>query len=351
MNKNFILNQQHVQFHLSLKDPFIFAAHHLDHYPAGNEHMAPVKIDRPVQWGNDFNPDVPYRMYHGENVPGFPAHPHSGFETITIVEQGFADHFDSKGSSGRYGQGDVQWLTTGKGVQHSEMFPLLSTEHENVLELFQIWFNLANEDKQAEPAYKMLWNEAIPVVKGQDQDGHSYQVKVIAGQFAQTQSLEATPNSWASRKGSQVNIWLISLAPHARLEIPASDENITRFFYLFKGLNVFVNDVQINDHDLLDLDSSVALTVVNGSKASQILWLEGKPIHEEIVQHGPFVASNRQELFKAFEAYQKDEFGGWEWGANDPVLKRDQGRIASYDFGQRTEYPPAPRAVTDIPVN
>lgn len=87
-------------------------------------------------------------MYHGKSVPGFPAHPHKGFETVTIVLQGVVDHFDSKGCFGRYASGDVQWLTTGKGCQHSEMFPLVNREQSNPLELFQIWLNLDRNGKR-----------------------------------------------------------------------------------------------------------------------------------------------------------------------------------------------------------
>ena len=122
-----------ISFKLDLKDPFLFTAHHLDHFPKGNADMGP--LEGAVAAG-------PYNMYYSKTgVPGFPAHPHTGFETITIVDSGMVDHFDSLGSCGRYGHGDVQWLSTGHGVQHAEMFPLLSQEHDNPLELFQIWFN------------------------------------------------------------------------------------------------------------------------------------------------------------------------------------------------------------------
>lgn len=88
--------------------------------------------------GQDFAPNQPWRMYHGEHVPGFPAHPHRGFETVTIVTKGLVDHSDSLGAAGRFGFGDVQWMTAGKGVQHCEMFPLINQEQDNPLELFQI---------------------------------------------------------------------------------------------------------------------------------------------------------------------------------------------------------------------
>jgi len=107
-------------------DPFLFCVHHEDFYPEGNEKMGPKGSLEGRNLGNDFTIKDGYRMYHGETVPGFPAHPHRGFETVTIAQKGLVDHSDSIGAAGRFGDGDVQWMTAGKGVQHSEMFPLLN---------------------------------------------------------------------------------------------------------------------------------------------------------------------------------------------------------------------------------
>src|SRR5687767_10432503 len=130
-------------------DPFLFCVHHDDAYPVGDENLGPAASLAGRDLGQDFEGKDGWRMYHGQTVPGFPAHPHRGFETVTVVRRGFIDHADSLGAAARYGAGDVQWLTTGKGVVHSEMFPLLERDRENPLELFQIWLNLPRVTKLA----------------------------------------------------------------------------------------------------------------------------------------------------------------------------------------------------------
>ena len=107
-------------------DPFLFCVHHKDNYPIANDNLGPKDNLFGRNIGNDFSDMDGWSMYHGTAVPGFPRHPHRGFETITIVEKGLIDHSDSMGFSARYGDGDVQWLTAGNGIQHSEMFPLLN---------------------------------------------------------------------------------------------------------------------------------------------------------------------------------------------------------------------------------
>src|SRR4029078_7101352 len=125
-----------------VRDPFLFCVHHDDAYPAGNEAFGPKASLEGGEIGQDFAGKDGWRMYHGDVVPGFPAHPHRGFETVTIVRRGLIDHSDSLGATARFGGGDVQWLTAGRGIVHSEMFPLLNREAGNPLELFQIWLNL-----------------------------------------------------------------------------------------------------------------------------------------------------------------------------------------------------------------
>ena len=145
-------------------DPFLFCAHHRDDYPEGTEGLGP---DAPLvgrDIGMDFAGVDGWNMYHGSTVPGFPQHPHRGFETVTYVRTGFCDHSDSLGATARFGRGDTQWMTAGKGIVHCEMFPLLDHDGPNPLELFQIWLNLPAADKMVDPYFTMLWSHETPTV-------------------------------------------------------------------------------------------------------------------------------------------------------------------------------------------
>nr|WP_290936872.1 pirin family protein [Haliscomenobacter sp.] len=118
-----ILRIRPLGFPWETRDPFIFCVYHEDFYPLGNAQMGPAASLSGRNLGQDFTVKDGWRMYHGRTVPGFPSHPHRGFETVTIARKGFVDHSDSLGATARFGNGDVQWMTAGKGVQHSEMFP------------------------------------------------------------------------------------------------------------------------------------------------------------------------------------------------------------------------------------
>ena len=112
-------------FQWATVDPFLFCVHHLDDYPAGNEHLGPAaSLDgaRHRAWTSPA--PTAGACTTAASCPGFPQHPHRGFETVTFVRQGFIDHSDSLGATARFGRGDVQWLTAGEGIVHCEMFPL-----------------------------------------------------------------------------------------------------------------------------------------------------------------------------------------------------------------------------------
>lgn len=319
------------------QDPFLFCVHHEDLYPAGNENMGPAipVNDRPL--GNDFQKKDGFRMYHGRSVPGFPAHPHRGFETVTVVEEGLIDHSDSMKAAGRFGNGDVQWMTAGSGVQHSEMFPLLKTEEKNPLELFQIWLNLPAKSKMVRPHFKMLWNEEIPVVDEVDAAGKSIQVKVIAGNYKETKALNPAPNSWAGDDAHGVAIWKITLAPNAEWILPKAEKGINRSLYFFKGDKITIDDTELSYFQALELDVAEDVLVNNRNEQSQLLLLQGKPINEKVVQYGPFVMNSEREIQEAYDDFQRTQWGGWPWPNAEHVHVKEKGRFALHGDGRLEE--------------
>src|SRR5262249_11886458 len=148
---------------------------------------------------------------HGDRIPGFPQHPHRGFETVTLARKGFIDHSDSLGATARFGHGDVQWLTAGAGIQHCEMFPLVHDNQPNPVELFQIWLNLPRADKFVKPHFSMLWSQHVPKLLKHDEKGRAVEITVVAGKLDEAVPGAPPPSSWAARPDSHVAIWPIRL--------------------------------------------------------------------------------------------------------------------------------------------
>ena len=320
------------------EDPFLFCAFHNDLYPKGNDKLGPDASLAGRNIGQDFVQKDGWAMYHGSKVPGFPAHPHVGFETITIAEEGFVDHSDSLGAAGRFGNGDVQWMTAGKGVQHSEMFPLLDQEKENPLLLFQIWLNLPAKSKQVDPYFGMLWSQDIPVVEETDANGNAIHIKLIAGNYKSTQAPSPAPDSWAANPENGVKVWLITLAPDAEFNLPAAQSSTNRALYFYKGDQLFSEGFDIPPMHKIKADSGEVLTLQNGKEEAHLLLLEGAPINEPVVQHGPFVGNSRKDIESAFMAFQQDQFGGWPWPTHEHTHDADRKRFAKYPDGRLEKY-------------
>lgn len=321
-------------FQWETADPFLFCVHHEDFFPKGNEKMGPaVPInDRPL--GDDFIVKDGFRMYHGKVVPGFPGHPHRGFETITVVRKGFVDHADSLGAAGRYGDGDVQWMTAGGGVQHSEMFPLLSEEEENPMELFQIWLNLPKKSKMVDPHFKMLWGDSIPKYNHCDDNQLNTLVEVIAGELNGHRAPVPPPDSWAADPENHVAVWNIKMDAGARWTMPKTAEGINRTIYYYEGENLRVAGEAIPKYHRATLRPDKDIEFVNGDNEAGILVLQGKPINEPVIQYGPFVMNTKQEIQDAFEEFHRTKFGGWPWPRPDQVHARDKGRFAIHADGR-----------------
>ncbi len=336
-----ILETYRLNLHWPTVDPFLFCAHHSDRFPSGNAQLGPATALDGRQLGQDFAGQDGWNMYHGTVVPGFPCHPHRGFETVTVVREGCVDHVDSLGAAGRYGAGDVQWMTAGRGIQHAEMFPLLHRDKPNPLRLFQIWLNLPAASKRVEPHFKMLWRDEIPVVRDQGAaitlisgriSGH------ISDHMANIDGPAPAPNSWAADAAHRVIIAIIDIDPHGQWTLPSADRDVNRMLYFYQGENIELNHTVITEHTGVRLQPDATITLNNNSDhTAHLLLLQGQPINENVEQHGPFVMNTREEIIETFRDFQRDGFGGWPWPRNDYVHPQEQGRFAQYPDGKKTQ--------------
>jgi hypothetical protein len=329
-----IIRTKPLGFTWECKDPFIFCVHHLDNYPPGNDQFGPNAPLDDRNIGQDFTPKDGWRMYHGDTVPGFPVHPHRGFETVTVVLKGVVDHSDSHGAAGRYGNGDVQWMTAGSGLQHAEMFPLINKNKGNPLHLFQIWLNLPKAKKFATPHYKMLWAEDIPVLNKKDKNGKKVEITNIAGKIEESSAPEPAPDSWAADPENELGIWIIKMDAGAQWTIPPSVQPVNRILYFHEGTSIKLAGSDISSNTSVELLADEKILLENGKNEAHFLILQGRPISEPVVQHGPFVMNTQNEIHEAFNDYKKTQFGGWPWDRSDPVHVEAKFRFAKFSDGK-----------------
>jgi len=334
-----ILKVEPLGFPWSTRDPFLFCVYHADAYPEGNGAFGPVSSLGGRNLGNDFVLKDGWRMYHGKTVPGFPVHPHRGFETVTVVRKGVVDHSDSLGGAGRYGHGDVQWMTAGKGIQHAEMFPLIDREGPNPLELFQIWLNLPGKSKFVEPHYSMLWKEQIPVVSMKDPNDRVTRVEIVAGSLEGSKAPDPAPDSWATVTENEVAIWNIKMEALATWTIPPASKGINRTLYFFEGAQLQINGTAFRPGHGVEVEAHRELKLTNGGGEGRILLLQGKPILEPVANYGPFVMNTMEEIQETFRDYRESQFGGWPWPRPDMVHPPEKGRFALHSNG-REQFPP-----------
>jgi redox-sensitive bicupin YhaK (pirin superfamily) len=315
-------------------DPFVLCVHHDDHFPSANKQMGPAASLDDRNIGNDFSGKDGWSMYHGDVVPGFPAHPHIGFEIVTVLRQGTIDHFDSLNATARYGSGDVQWITAGQGMQHSEMFPLLDRRRPNPLELFQIWLNLPHASKRELPNFQMLWRHQIPHKISHDETGRTTEITVVAGELDDAKASTPPPKSWASRADTHVAIWIIKMAPNATWTLPRTEIGVNRTLYFYRGGSLKIEDVSVQSGHVIELEPGCDAHLRNSGEAAQLLFLQGRPIGEPVVARGPFVMSSLDEIQRAVAEYGRTQFGGWPWPSPAPLHPREALRFARYPDGR-----------------
>lgn len=318
-------------------DPFLFCVYHRDRYPQGNQHFGPKANLSGRRLGHDFSNLDGWSMYHGKTVPGFPRHPHRGFETITVVQSGLIDHADSLGAIARYGEGDVQWLTAGDGINHAEMFPLLNSAAPNPIDFFQIWLNLPAARKRVTPDFDMLWGPSIPTVTSLDAMGRPTRVRVVAGRYGERVPPRPPKASYAAEPRADFALWVITMSPGAQWRLPAAGSAAKRSLYVTTGAGLHLHGEPVNPRTRVQLQANLACQLHNGKESSQLLLLQARPLGEPVVKHGPFVMNTRAEIQEAYYDYRRTGFGGWSWRENGPVHGATPDRFARWPDGRRDQ--------------
>jgi redox-sensitive bicupin YhaK (pirin superfamily) len=222
------------------------------------------------------------------------------------------------------------------------MFPLLDDAEPNPLELFQIWLNLPAASKMSAPHFTMFWSEDIPRRVVTDGRVATTEIAVIAGALHDgsaslregvMQPLAPPPDSWAAREQADIAIWTIRMSPGAQWAVPAANAETRRNLYLFKGGPVTVGGEEISGLAAIEVRADVATELVNANSVSEFLLLQGRPIGEPVVQHGPFVMNTQAEIAQTFADYQRTKFGGWPWPNAAPVHRRETARFARHPDG------------------
>lgn len=229
---------------------------------------------------------------------GVGAHPHRGFETVTIAYEGKVEHHDNKGNHGIIGPGDVQWMTAASGVMHKEYHETEFSKNGGTLHMIQLWVNLPKDKKMTEPKYQTLLKENMGTLKLDDGKG---EVSIIAGSFNGIQGPAST--------FTKMNIYNVNLKSYGKITLK-EDKTFNTGILVLKG-KVKVNEDKICGEKDFILFNNVEgdILVESMEEDSLFIVLSGEPINEPIVSHGPFVMNTVEEIYEAFEDYRNNKFG------------------------------------------
>jgi redox-sensitive bicupin YhaK (pirin superfamily) len=239
----------------------------------------------------------PVELRPGE-ARGAPDHPHRGFETVTYVLEGAFEHEDSAGHAGRLGPGDVQWMTAGAGVVHSEMPSRELQTRGGRVHGVQLWVNLPQKDKMMAPRYQEVQAATIPVA---ETDGGKVRVKVIAGEALGARAVIDTR--------IPITYLHFTLAPGARVAQPVPAEHAAMAYVLRGAGQVAGSQVRDGQLVMLERDGAEVELVNDGSAPLDLLLLSGKPLGEPVARYGPFVMNTEAEIRQAISDYQTGRMG------------------------------------------
>ena len=293
-----IINIEPLGFPWKTQDPFLFCVYHRDEFPKGNANMGvDPELRKGRNIGQDFVIKDGWRMYHGQNMPGFPYHPHRGFETITINKEGVVDHTDSLGAAGRFMAGDVQWMTAGSGILHKEFHAESFSKAGGIFHMAQLWVNLPAAHKNTPPAYQDLLDADMGRLPIENNGG---ELRIIAG----AQKGVMGP----AKTFTRMNIYDAKMNPGGELLLDLPDGDNTAIV-IMDG-NLMLNDEQqVRAGQMVILGRAGTNVKIDSNNEAHILILSGEPIAEPISAYGPFVMNTQQEIIQAIDDYNAGKFG------------------------------------------
>lgn len=244
----------------------------------------------------DYN--APHYFPPTENRRGVGAHPHRGFETVTIAYSGSVEHHDNKGNHGIIGPGDVQWMTAGKGVLHKEYHGEEMSKNGGTFHMIQLWVNLPKKKKMTETRYQALLKENMGIYKIPNDQG---EISIIAGEVNGIKGPAST--------FTDINIYNVNLKNHGKTILNEASTFNT-------GLLVLNGEIKINEDTLCKEKDFVLFDNIEGSisveavtKEALFIVLSGAPLNEPIVSYGPFVMNTMEEIYEAYEDFRNNKFG------------------------------------------
>lgn len=241
---------------------------------------------------------APHYYEPSETVRGVGAHPHRGFETVTIAYDGKVEHHDNKGNHGIIGPGDVQWMTAASGILHKEYHEKEFSKNGGTLHMIQLWVNLPKDKKKIEPKYQALLKENMGKINLEDNQGA---ISIIAGEV---NGVEGPASTF-----TKMNIYNVSLNNEGSV-ILREPSNFNTGILVLKG-EVKINGNQVAKEKDFILFDNVPGEILAKSVAGESLFivLSGEPIDEPIASYGPFVMNTTDEIYEAYEDFRNNKFG------------------------------------------
>ena len=263
----------------------------------------PVTRAFPVPEMREFDPFLLFDHfgpinYEPGGATGVPAHPHCGFEAITYLLGGEVEHKDSWGGQAAIETGDIQWMTTGSGLIHSELVTEKFKKSGGIIQGLQIWVNLPKKDKQVKPWYQLIKKDNIPVIK----ESSGVEIKVLVGKVKETKSLVQTY--------SPVSIFDVQFSNSGQINLEISKNKIA-MVYVIDGELQFVEENKIAAKgQMIYYDQSAdEINLASISTEGSYLVLAGEPLNEPVIRHGPFVTNTEGEMKQAMLDYQNGKMG------------------------------------------